>query len=144
MRALKLLVLALLLIAIVSCEKKSPLAEDNIRQKLVGTWLSEIDFEGTKTRAVTKVDQDGAFREIEKFVDSKGEAVEVSYAGEWSFDGTNFKRKYMSKDGRPLPSSKFEYATYAVSMVGEGEFVGVDKIQQRTVRFARADEGARP
>lgn len=144
MHALKSLVLAPLLISIISCGKASAPAEDSIRQKLVGTWLSETEFEETKTRTVTNLDQDGAFREIEKTVPAKGGTVEATYAGEWSFDGVNFKRKYMNKDGRLLPNSKFEYATYAVSMVGINEFMGTDNIQKQAVKFTRTNVDTRP
>ncbi|PSL78939.1 hypothetical protein C7T35_40260 [Variovorax sp. WS11] len=143
-RALGLLVLALLPISIASCGKSGSPAEDNVRQQLVGTWLSEIDYEGAKIRAVTDMTQDGAFRELERAVDSKGMSTEASYGGEWSFDGINFKRKYTSKDGRLLSNSKFEYATYAVRMSKNNEFVGVDNVQQRTVQFARTSAGTRP
>lgn len=144
MHILKSLVLALLLISTASCGKSGSPAEDRVRQRLVGTWLNDTDEAGVKTRTVIDVAEDGGFHEFEKIVESDGSSKQVSYAGDWSFDGTNFKRKYTSKDGQPLPRSQVGYATYAVNMSRDDEFLGVDNVQQKTVKFSRTGAGMRP
>jgi hypothetical protein len=142
--AVRLFFLGISLVFLSSCDKSSHSREDDIRQKLVGTWISEYSDEGGKSRTVTELSQDGGFREVEKTVNSSGEVKEATHAGDWSFDGMNFKRKYTSLEGRPLPNSQFGFATYAVTMSGSDKFVGVDNIRKLTIRFVRATSGARP
>ncbi|WP_213955785.1 MULTISPECIES: hypothetical protein [unclassified Variovorax] len=110
----------------------------------MGTWLSESDDEGIRTRTVIALAEAGEFDEVEKIDDGKGTARETRTGGEWSFDGTNFKRKYTRKDGQPLPMNYFATTTYAINMIGDDRFFGVDNLRHRTVSFARAHGSVRP
>jgi hypothetical protein len=144
MRSSSPVVLALLLISTVSCGRPTTPTEDRIRQELVGTWMSETNEEGVRIRVVVNVIGGGGFREVESSVDPDGTSKQNSYAGEWSFDGTNFKRRYTSKDDQPLPNSQVGYTTYAVSMFRADEFLGVDHGHRRTVKFSRMNASTKP
>jgi len=115
-----------------------------VQQKLIGTWVSEFDDRSNKSRVVTELVKDGSFRETETIFKSSGEVDISLHAGDWSFDGANFKRKYTSLEGRPLSNSQFGYVTYAVQEFGGDNFIGIDNIRTLTVRFSRVLVNAKP
>ena len=66
------------------------------------------------------------------------------YAGEWSYDGTNFKRRYLQENGRQFSGGKIRYATFPLASVSPSELVVDDKIQGSKVIYRRVTEGTRP
>lgn len=68
-----------------------------------------------------------------------GTVESATHAGEWAFDGTNFKRKYMRLNGKPLSNANFTYVTYAVKAFQQDKFVGVDNIRSTEARFTRTE-----
>lgn len=143
LRPLRTLCCAALLV-IAGCGESTEIALEESRQQLVGTWLSDSEDRGIRTRTVLALDRNGTFREDEKLTDAKGLAREASYLGEWLFDGVSLKRKYTQIDGRPLPALQAASTSYAINLQGGGAFFGVDAIKKRAIRFVRTDTGARP
>ena len=131
-------------ISATSCDVSTPKPTTDIRERLVGTWLSELDEDGGRIRSVVTLNQEGKFREVEKIFEPNGQTKLATHTGEWFFDGTNFKRKYTSSNGQSLSNSQFAYVTYAVKSSTNSEFVGADNVRQKEVRFVRADAETQP
>lgn len=125
-----------------SCDGSSSKPADKVRQQLIGKWLEELSVDGLQTRSIVTLDRDGTFIEIEKSSDASGLISQQTHGGEWSFDGTNFKRKYTSMNGQPLSNARFGYATYAVKHIAKNEFVGIDNVRKREVRFSQTNASA--
>ena len=122
-----------------SCDDSSLKPADDIRQRLVGRWLEELSSGGDQIRSIVTLGQNGQFLELEKISDASGSTKRQTHAGEWSFDGVNFKRKYTSLNGRLLSNAQFGYTTYAVNAFAKNEFVGIDNIRARKARFSRTE-----
>ena len=135
----KLLLVALSAVLTVSCDNTSLKPSNDVRQRLVGRWAEEFSTDGNQIRSIVILSQDGKFLELEKVLGANGSTKQETHAGEWSFDGTNFKRKYTSLNGQPLLNAQFGYTTYEVKLVEKNEFVGVDNVRTREVRFRRTD-----
>lgn len=124
-----------------SCDSSSSKLADKVRQQLIGRWLEELSVDGLQTRSIVTLDRDGTFVEMEKSSDASGLISQQTHAGEWSFDGVNFKRKYTSMNGQPLSNARFGYTTYAVKHIAKNEFVGIDNVRKREVRFSQTEAG---
>lgn len=124
---------------IASCDDSSLKPADDIRQRLVGRWLEELSADGNQIRSIVTLDQNGQFLELEKVLDASGSTKQETHAGEWSFDGVNFKRKYTSLNGQSLTNAQFGYATYAVKSFEKDVFIGLDNVRKRETRFSRTD-----
>lgn len=122
-----------------SCDDSSPKPAEDVRQRLIGRWLEELSDDGLQIRSIVTLDRDGTFIEVEKTLEASGSTKQETHAGDWSFDGINFKRKYTSLNGQPLSSARFGYATYAVKSFAKNEFVGVDNVRARETRFNRTE-----
>lgn len=105
---------------------------------LPGTWLREYDAkEGIAVRRLLVLRADGGFREVSRVTDASGRATEFVNEGTWLFDGTNLKRKYTSMNGRPPSRLNVPFATFAIAFETRNEFVGVDHIHDRRIRYQR-------
>ncbi|MEJ8850961.1 hypothetical protein [Variovorax rhizosphaerae] len=144
MRILRPLLLAFLAACLAACDPSRPAAIANARAQLVGTWLSESDEGGIRTRTVIALAGSGEFDEFEKTDDGKGSIREMQTGGEWSFDGTNLQRKYTRKQRQALPLNHFASTSYAIHWKGADSFFGVDTLWHRTISFSRANNGVRP
>lgn len=122
-----------------SCDDSSLKPADDVRQRLIGRWLEELSADGLQIRSIVTLDRDGTFIEVEKTLEASGLAKQETHAGEWSFDGINFKRKYTSLNGQPLSNARFGYATYAVKSFAKNEFIGVDNVRTKETRFSRTE-----
>jgi hypothetical protein len=134
--------------ALAACDNAIPDAAadegDAVRQHLVGSWLREYEEDGTHVRRVITLEQDGTFREFTKIVQADGVTTQMANGGEWFFDGINLKRKYTSFDGTPHSHTGFTYATFALKSWSKFEFVGVDNVRRREIRYQRVDAGTLP
>ena len=138
-----LLVLALLLAACDSSPSDSP--ADDVKQRLLGTWLREYDEDGTHVRRILILDADGTFRERSTIVvPGATDKLESNGTGQWLFDGTNLKRHYASINGKSLSAPTVPFATFEISFPSRSEFVGVDHVHQREVRYQRVADGTEP
>ncbi len=141
-----LLLLALLGILLAACDsapEDSP--ADAVQRRLVGTWLREYEEQGTRIRRILVLEADGKFRESSAIV-TPGTSItrESDGAGEWLFDGTNLKRRYTRINGKPVSAPIMPYATFALSFPSKSEFVGVDHVRKRELRYQRVGEGTQP
>ena len=116
---------------------------DEVRQRLVGTWLREYEDGDTRVRRVLVLAQDGSFREASRLV---GPAAPESHsgAGDWVFDGTNLKRKYARIDGKPVSAPTMPFATFEISFKSRHEFAGVDHVRRLEVLYRRVEDDLQP
>lgn len=133
-------VLALL----VSCGKSNNPSDIDAEKKFVGIWSSDVDYDGLKNNIITSLAPDGTFHEVEKIFNENKSVEEVRHAGDWSFDGVNLKRRYTRKNGKPLTNAQFGYITFAVREYQSGSFIGVNNIEQRSVKFTRINAESHP
>jgi hypothetical protein len=113
-------------------------------ENLVGTWQHRAQVEGGKVHLVVSVLQDGKFVESFRFTAPDGKVEAHEYTGEWSFDGSNFKRRYLSDNGRILSGGSMRYATLEVASFTPRQFVGKDNVRHREFTYERVSEGTKP
>ena len=120
-------------------------AAELVQQRLAGTWLREYEEQGTRVRRILVLEPGGHFRENSTLV-APGAAArqDASGEGEWSFDGTNLKRRYTYINGRPASHPFMPYATFELSFPSRLEFIGVDHVRQREVHYRRVADGTKP
>ncbi|MES2190689.1 MAG: hypothetical protein V4454_11230 [Pseudomonadota bacterium] len=116
--------------------------DEEIQQRLTGSWLREYDQEGAHVRRLLVLEADGHFTESARVVDKAGQVTVHSHAGNWLFDGMNLKRHYTSFDGKKPSSPVLPYATFQVRFESSREFVGTDNLRRREVRYQRVEDGA--
>lgn len=133
-----LLVLPAFLLAACDSSPEDTLVDD-VQQRLVGSWQREYDQEGAHVKRLLELNADGHFTETARVVEPDGAVTEHLHTGEWIFDGTNLKRKYLSADGKPLSRLTLPYATFALKFDSNREFVGTDNIRKREVRYQRVN-----
>ncbi|RYF43773.1 MAG: hypothetical protein EOO25_02075 [Comamonadaceae bacterium] len=112
-----------------------------VQQRLVGTWLREFQQDGVRVRRVLVLEADGQFGETVRIVDAAGAVTEHRHAGEWLYDGTNLKRRYRRMDGEKPAAPLVPYATFEITFPTRAEFVGIDRVRQREVRYLRVADG---
>lgn len=118
-------------------------AED-VQLQLMGTWLRDYEENGTRVRRVLVLEQDGRFSEMSKIVQHDAIVDRHDHAGEWHFDGTNLKRRYTSIDGAQPSAPMFPYAALELRFESRNEFIGMDNVRQRQVRYQRVADGTQP
>ena len=130
-------------ILLAACESQSSDSPDEaVRQRLVGSWLREYEQDGAQVRRWLVLHDDGHFRETARIVEASGAVTHLAHAGEWTYDGTNLKRRYTSFDGKQPAAPTLPYATFALRFESRNEFVGTDHVRHREVRYQRVNEGA--
>lgn len=113
------------------------------RQKLTGTWLREIDAPIGKARRVLVLAADGKFSEELVANMNDGRTGRETRAGDWTYDGTNLKRRYTHEDGRQL-SGNFNFATFELTKLSPEEFEGRNHAQGEEIRYKRVPQGTKP
>ena len=137
--------LATLLAACDDAPSHSDSPADQVRQRLVGTWLREYEEQGTRVRRVLVLDSSGSFQEMSSIVSPQFAEPQVAQgSGAWSYDGTNLKRKYARINGQPLAAPAVPFATFALRFPSRSQFVGVDHIRRREVSYHRVPDGTVP
>lgn len=117
-------------------------ADDDIQQRLIGTWLREYQQEGARVRRLLVLGPDGNFTESARVVDAAGLQTLHNHAGHWLYDGMNLKRHYTSFDGKQPSSPVLPYATFQVKFESSRAFIGTDNVRRRAVRYERVEDGA--
>jgi hypothetical protein len=138
-----LLALLPLAAALAACEDTHALKTRDTRDKLVGTWLREMEANDAKARRLLVLEPDGKFSEtlVVEFAD--GRTGREERGGEWAYDGINLKRRYMHEDGRPLLGIG-HFVTFAVTELTPREFEGKNYVQGEEIRYRRVPEGTVP
>jgi hypothetical protein len=119
-------------------------AVQDTRDQLVGTWLREYDEDGVKIRRILVLASDGHFAEQSRVTELGVVEVVHNHAGEWTFDGTNLKRRYTSVDGKQPSAPAMPFATFEIHFDSRNEFTGIDRVRRRQVQYARVAEGTAP
>lgn len=120
-------------------------ATEAVQKRLVGTWLREYEEQGTAVRRVLVLQAQGSFSESSLAVQPADQPpIRSESSGEWTFDGTNLKRRYLRIDGKPLSAPTMPYATFALSFPSRYEFIGVDHVRKLEVRYQRVGDGTQP
>ncbi len=135
--------MALASLVLVACD--SPPADspmEAVQQRLVGSWLRDYEQDGVRVRRLLVLEADGHFSETARVVDAGGAVTRHSHAGEWTFDGTNLKRRYTRFDGKQPSAPTLPYATFQLRFESNREFVGTDNLRKREVRYQRVEPGA--
>lgn len=114
--------------------------QEVVRQRLVGSWLRDYEQDGARVRRLLVLEPDGRFRETARVVEASGTVTQHAHAGEWTYDGTNLKRRYTSFDGKQPTAPTLPYATFALRFESNREFVGTDNVRKREVRYRRVAE----
>jgi hypothetical protein len=117
---------------------------DDAAAQLHGTWLREVQEQGTRARRVLTLAPDGAFRETVRVVDARGAVTQHEHLGTWFFDGTNLKRKYRLMDGEPPSRLNLPFATFQIAFESRNEFVGIDHIHGNRIRYQRVPPDTQP
>jgi hypothetical protein len=118
--------------------------ERQVQERLVGTWLREYREETTNVRRVLVLEEGGSFREMAAVKPQDGTPVQYLHSGEWLFDGTNLKRRYTLMNGERPAAPVVPFATFEVSFPSNDEFLGVDHVHHREVRYQRVADGTLP
>ena len=114
---------------------------DAVQQQLVGSWLREYTQEDARVRRLLVLGEDGLFTEAARVVDATGAVTDYAHAGQWTFDGTNLKRRYTSFNGKQPAAPTLPYVTYQLKFESKYEFIGTDNIRKREVRYSRVAPG---
>ena len=123
------------------CNSNESARIDETRQKLVGTWLREVDSNGTKHRRLIVLGREGKFTDRVHTVSPDGRSERQEHAGEWSYDGTNLKRRYLQENGRQFSGGKIRFATFPLKAVSASELVANDNIEGVEVVYRRVADG---
>ena len=115
-----------------------------VRERLVGTWVREYQEQATIVRRVLVLESSGVFRERSIVTGEGAAAVAHEGEGDWLFDGTNLKRHYRRVDGHALSAPTIPFATFAVRFPSHNEFIGLDHIRKVQVHYLRVAEGTEP
>ena len=117
---------------------------DEVRERLVGTWLRDYVEDGTRVRRVLVLEPDGRFREMSRSLGPRDMGTRHAHEGEWLYDGTNLKRRYSLMDGEPVAAPQMPFAAIQVRFTGSHEFIGVDNVHRRELRYQRVPAGTEP
>ena len=120
------------------------LSQDSVQDRLPGTWLREFEEKGVRVRRVLVLESDGKFREMVRINDASGVVIEHHHAGSWFYDGTNLKRKYTRMDGKPTAAPTVPFAAFELKFPSRNEFIGIDNVHRREVRYQRVQSETLP
>ena len=137
--ALATLLASFFLVACSGPPADSPL--DAVQQQLVGSWLRDYTQEGARVRRLLVLGEDGLFTETARMVDATGAVTDYAHAGQWTFDGTNLKRRYTSFNGKQPAAPTLPYVTYQLKFESKYAFIGTDNIRKREVHYSRVAAG---
>ena len=122
----------------------APDPSDEVRERLVGTWLRDYEENGTRVRRILVLEPDGRFREMSRSLGPQESGTRHSHEGDWLYDGTNLKRRYTLMDGQPVSAPTMPFAAFQIRFTGSHEFMGVDNVRHRELRYQRAPAGTGP
>ena len=121
-----------------------PAAHEEIRERLVGSWLRDYEERGTRIRRVLLLQHDGRFREVSRSLGPEEAGVRHEHEGQWLYDGTNLKRRYTLMDGKPVSAPTMPFAAFQIRFNGSHEFIGLDNVRRRELRYQRVTAGTQP
>lgn len=107
------------------------------RKALIGLWQREFDADYPTIRQTLNLGADGQFLEIAEDEPAGAEPQREVWSGEWTYDGTNLKRRYLRKNGQLLIGATLHYATFTLISVSPEAFVVDDNFVKHLVSFQR-------
>lgn len=138
-----LLVALLCALSLPSCEDAGAVKAQEVSRQLVGTWLREMETQGSKGRRVLVLGADGKFNEALVVELPDGRKAGETRAGDWSYDGTNLKRRYTHENGRQV-SGNFNFGTYALTRFDGKVLEGRNHASGDEIRYTRVADGTPP
>jgi len=118
---------------------------DQVRERLVGTWLREYQEQGTRVRRILVLESGGDFHEMSTLQSPGGAEPQLAQgSGAWLYDGTNLKRRYARINGQQPSAPVVPFVTFALRFPSRSQFVGVDHIRRREVSYHRVPDGTLP
>ena len=128
-------------VALAACNDAETQPRDGVADRLVGTWLEEIETDGLKFRRVLSLERGGTFQQTITLAGPDGSVRTEVIAGDWFFDGETFKRRYLTVNGKRL--SGIQFASYQVTSITDTELACVDHLVEgkRSIKLQRV---ARP
>ena len=134
----------LLAAVVTACTDADTRRREEIAQRLVGTWLEEVERDGLKIRVVVNLEKGGTFQQAVRAVGPDGASRTELIAGDWFFDGETFKRRYLTVNGNRV--SGIQFASYQFASLTDSEFACVDHLIEgkREVKFRRVPDGTSP
>ena len=143
LRLLCPLLLAALAALAAGCDS-APDPDDEVRGRLIGTWLRDYEDNGTRVRRVLVLEPHGHFREMSRSLGPQELGMRHTHEGDWLYDGTNLKRRYTLMDGQTVSAPTMPFAAFQIHFTGSHEFRGVDNVRHRELRYQRAPTGTEP
>lgn len=142
MISLKINALLLVSFFLFGCDNAEKVRIEDTTEKLAGTWL-QSGTEVEQYRRVLSLSKDGKFVDrlsIQKS-DSKTEKIELT--GEWTYDGINLKRRFLSENGQKFSGGTLRYLTFQVISVTDKEIILKSK-EALNINYLRVAEGTLP
>ena len=123
-----------------ACDNPQGQYVQQVSAQLPGTWrYDEVDG-GEQVQRTLQLDAGGSFTDTLRLQTQHSAAPEtVAYGGQWSYDGTNLKRRYLNENGRQFAGGGFRYSTQPLTSVSPTELVLQDtqaKTAHRHLRLA--------
>ena len=139
-----LITLGLSAVVLAACNDADTQRRDGTADRLVGTWLEEVEEDGLKLRRVLSLERDGTFQQAIAVAGQDGSVRTEVIAGDWFFDGETFKRRYLTVNGKRV--SGIQFASYQVVSLTETELACVNHLVEgkRRIKFQRVAGGTRP
>ena len=143
-RRVWLIALSLSAVALVACNDADTRRRDAIANRLVGTWLEQVEQEELKFRRVLSLESGGTFQQAITVAAQDGSVRTEVVAGDWFFDGETLKRRYLTVNGKRV--SGIQFASYQVISVTDTELACMDHLIEgkRSIKFQRVAGGTRP
>ncbi len=142
-RRLLALLVAALAVGAAGCDD-APDQNDEIRDRLIGTWLRDYEEEGTRVRRVLVLQPDGHFHETSRSLGPREAGARHAHEGQWLYDGTNLKRRYTRMDGQPVAAPQMPFAAFQIRFDGSHEFTGIDNVRHRELHYQRVADATQP
>lgn len=115
-----------------------------VRSQLAGTWSTSFLAEDARVRHHMVLQPDGKFTQRVHITPPDGPDERVELTGEWSYDGSNFKRRYLTENGRKFAGASIRYATFPLVSVSDTELVTQDTINGGQRVYQRERQQAQP
>jgi hypothetical protein len=140
----RLVTVLLLALLGAGCDPGADQATAEIQDRLAGTWLRDYEENGTHIRRILVLEPGGHFRETSLSLGPEEAGLKHEHEGEWVYDGTNLKRRYTRMDGKPPSAPTIPFAAFQIEFKTMHEFVGVDNVRHRELRYHRVADGTQP
>jgi hypothetical protein len=120
-----------------ACNSGEDARIEETRRQLVGIWIQDADPGEARSGQVLALAPDGKFTHAVTKQAPGAPSERLEFAGEWSYDGVNLKRRYLQENGRQFSGGGMRYATTPLKSVSKTELVIDDTVNKRESRYRR-------